>query len=243
LVLMADGSRKPIDQVRPGDWVIAGDPQRGTVRPERVQFVIIGYGLKHLYDIHVDAGVIEATYNHPFWVVDKQTFVWAEDLAAGEPLLLADGRAPPITAVSHHDQLTTVYNLSISEIHTFYVGPESALVHNSCKLSLSTSDSWGDQASLADHYARHGGDFGATSPDEYASQASRFLQRSQAERLPTKIESDGTIRTYDPNTNEFGSYNPNGSTKTYYAPNTNVHGYPSNWDYWVHQQGREPWTP
>ena len=132
LVLMADGSKKPIDQLKAGDKVMAGDPQKGQEKPETILRVIVGTGLKHLYDIHVAGGVIEATYNHPFWVADTQTFVWANDLKAGEHLLIADGRAPPIDAISHHDEITTVYNLSIAEIHTFYVGTGSVLVHNSC---------------------------------------------------------------------------------------------------------------
>jgi len=132
LVLMADGTKKPIDQIQPGDVVMAGDPQTGVQRAEAVKRVIVGRGLKHLYDIHVDGDVIEATYNHPFWVVELQTFVWAQDLVPGEHLLLADGRAPPITSISHHDEITTVYNLSILSIHTFYVGRIGALVHNEC---------------------------------------------------------------------------------------------------------------
>ncbi|HKB34086.1 MAG TPA: RHS repeat-associated core domain-containing protein, partial [Candidatus Dormibacteraeota bacterium] len=95
LVLMADGTEKRIEDIQPGDLVMAGDPQRGIERAEPVQYVIVGHGLKHLYDIHVDGQVIEATYNHPFWVIEKQAFVWAEDLVPGEHLLLADGRAPP----------------------------------------------------------------------------------------------------------------------------------------------------
>jgi hypothetical protein len=118
------------------------------------------------------------------------------------------------------------------------LAPEAA-----SELRLATSESWGDPATLADHFARHGADFGATSPDEYAAQASSFLQRSQAEGLPTKIDSRGVIRTYDPNTNEFGAFNASGTTRTYYAPDPAVHGYASNWDYWLAQPGSEPWTP
>jgi hypothetical protein len=136
LVLMADGTKKPIDRVRPGEWVMAGDPQRGIKRPEPVQVVITGHGLKHLYDVHVDGEVVEATYNHPFWVVEKQAFVWAQDLVPGEHLLLADGRAPPIESIFSHDETMSVYNLSIANIHTFYVGSSSALVHNSCGPTL-----------------------------------------------------------------------------------------------------------
>ncbi len=39
-----------------------------------------------------------------------------------------------IQSISHHDQMTTAYNLSISDIHTFYVGAGAVLVHNSCFL-------------------------------------------------------------------------------------------------------------
>lgn len=132
LVLMADGSKKRIEDIQPGDLVVAGDPQKGVERAEPVQYVIIGHGLKRLYDIQVDGEVIEATYNHPFWVVELQAFAWAEDLVPGQHVLLADGRAPPIRAISHHEEITTVYNLSIANIHTFFVGPHGVLVHNAC---------------------------------------------------------------------------------------------------------------
>ena len=88
--------------------------------------------LKHLWDITVDGTTFEATYNHPFWVTDVDAFVWADQLRPGEHVLLADGQAAAITAVTHHDQVLTVYNLSITDIHTYYVGSLSVLVHNSC---------------------------------------------------------------------------------------------------------------
>jgi RHS repeat-associated protein len=132
LVLMADGTRKPIEQVRVGDLVEAGDPQRGFLRAERVEGVIVGHGLKHMVKLFVDGEVIETTYNHPFWVVDDQNFEWAEDLKPGQHLLLADGRAPPIQAIQKYDIVATVYNLSVSRVHTFFVGSSGILVHNAC---------------------------------------------------------------------------------------------------------------
>jgi hypothetical protein len=129
---MANGSRKPIEQLKVGDEVIAGDPQEGTKSPEAIRRVIVGQGLKHLYDIHVAGGVIEATHNHPFWVTDTQNFDWAQNLKPSEHLLLADGKASPIASISHYDEITTVYNLSITDVHTFYVGDQSVPVHNSC---------------------------------------------------------------------------------------------------------------
>jgi RHS repeat-associated protein len=97
---------------------------------------------------------------------------------------------------------------------------------------------WGNPDTLAKHFDDHGADFGAASEQDYVRQASQFLQRSQAEGLPTKIDSNGTIRIYDPASNTFGSYNADGTTKTYYKPNPEIHGYPSNIDYWNSQRGQ-----
>lgn len=33
-----------------------------------------------------------------------------------------------------------------------------------------------------------------------------------------KVDEDGVIRVYDPKTNRFGSYNKDGTTKTYFKP-------------------------
>ncbi|MCP4677488.1 MAG: hypothetical protein GY854_18635, partial [Deltaproteobacteria bacterium] len=111
-------------------------------------------------------------------------------------------------------------------------------------LELPTSQSWGRLGTLEDHFVRHGRDFAATSADDYARQASQFLQWAQRKSLPTKVDPrTGVIRVYDPATNTFGSYNPSGTTRTFYKPNPAVHGYPTNLDYWNAQPGGPPWTP
>lgn len=96
---------------------------------------------------------------------------------------------------------------------------------------------WGNPKSLADHFARHGRDFGAKNAQEYAQKASDFLLKSRKKGFPTKIGPDGTIRVYDPKTNTFGSYRPDGSTRTFYKPDPSEHGYPTNLDYWNMQPG------
>lgn len=103
-------------------------------------------------------------------------------------------------------------------------------------LKLPTSQTWGRLDTLDDHFLRHGGDFGARSADEYASQASQFFQRSQQVGLPTKIDANGVIRVYDPASNTFGAYNPNGTTATFFTPKTGA-------DYWAKQPGVAPWSP
>jgi hypothetical protein len=92
-------------------------------------------------------------------------------------------------------------------------------------IRLSTKDSWANLKTLDDHFARHGADFSARSADEYASMATEFFQRGGAQQLPTKIAPDGTIRMFDPTTNTFGSFAPNGMTKTFFKPTS-----PTYWD-------------
>ncbi|KAA3610784.1 MAG: hypothetical protein DWQ01_07685 [Planctomycetota bacterium] len=101
---------------------------------------------------------------------------------------------------------------------------------------------WGNPRTLVDHFKRHGADFGAKNVDDYAQKASAFLRRSQREKLPTKIDKDGIIRVWDPATNTFGSYNANGTTKTFFKPDPAKHGRPTNQGYWNDQPGMLPWN-
>lgn len=105
--------------------------------------------------------------------------------------------------------------------------------------SLHSSDSWGTPRKLVSHAKRHGPDFGVASPDDYAAAASAFLQRGLIEGLPVKISSrDGVIRIYDRATNTFGSYNADGTTRTFYKPDPAKHGLRDNEAYWRRQEGR-----
>ena len=104
------------------------------------------------------------------------------------------------------------------------------------EISISSSESWGKPGTLSDHFRRHGGDFGVASEEEYATQASQFFQRSQSQILPTKIDEDGVIRVYEPSSNTFGSYNSDGTTRTFFKPGDGE-------AYWNRQPGFAPPEP
>lgn len=93
-----------------------------------------------------------------------------------------------------------------------------------------TRETWGNLATLTDHFERHGGDFGARDADDYAAQAWQLLQRARREKLPVKQDSDGVLRVYDPGTRAFGAYNRNGTTRTFFKPRSR--------DYFNRQPGR-----
>ena len=89
---------------------------------------------------------------------------------------------------------------------------------------------WGNLPSLPDHFARHGADFGAKNPDDYARKAWEFLQRAKTEGLPARVDDDGMLRIYDPKSGTFASYNADGTAKTFFKPGSR--------DYFEHQPGR-----
>jgi hypothetical protein len=89
---------------------------------------------------------------------------------------------------------------------------------------------WGNPATLPDHFARHGADFHAKNADDYARMSWDFLQRAKAEGLPAKVDDEGVLRVFDPDTGAFAAYNRNGTTKTFFKP-----GSP---DYFARQPGK-----
>jgi pyocin large subunit-like protein len=93
----------------------------------------------------------------------------------------------------------------------------------------SASKTWADMKTLENHYRRHGKDFGCTSENEYAADAAAFLQRARRERLPMKVDEHGVTRAYDPETDTFGSYSPDGKAYTFFKPRSRT--------YWDRQRG------
>ncbi|MFD8917445.1 RHS repeat-associated core domain-containing protein [Streptomyces sp. NPDC059569] len=141
-VLMADGTRKPIKDVRVGDKVLATDPETGESGPREVTTLIQGSGDKSLTDITVAATTedgkpakITATDGHPFWLPDVKEWTDAGDLQPGQWLRTSSGTWAQITAISHRTRSMTVYNLTVDDLHTYYAlaGATPVLVHN-CNL-------------------------------------------------------------------------------------------------------------
>ncbi len=138
---MAGGSSRPIEQVKPGDKVIVTDARTGETRVETVTAAILGEGVKNLVRVSVDTdgesgtetSDIVATDGHPFWVPELSKWLKAADLAAGQWLQTGPGTYIQITAVHRWStSKATVHNLTVSNIHTYYVlaGIRPVLVHN-----------------------------------------------------------------------------------------------------------------
>nr|BFE72691.1 hypothetical protein GCM10020092_059920 [Actinoplanes digitatis] len=116
-VLMADGSRRRIADVRPGDRVLAvpeNDPD-ATPTAATVTTSIAGTGDKDLVDISVAGGKpITATAGHPFWLSREHRWAEAGDLETGDLLRTSSGTYVQVTAVSDRSRRTTVHNLTVA---------------------------------------------------------------------------------------------------------------------------------
>lgn len=137
LVLLANGSKAPIENLAVGDEVLATDPETGETSAQPVVATITGTGEKDLVTLTIVgsdgvSGSVVATSGHPFWVPDARKWVDAGDLQPGQWLQTSSGTWVQITAVQHDHREQTVYNLTVNSAHTYYVyaGAADVLTHN-----------------------------------------------------------------------------------------------------------------
>ncbi|MBN0047109.1 hypothetical protein JS756_23985 [Streptomyces actuosus] len=135
-VLMANGSTKPIEDVQVGDAVLATDPASGTTGGRRVDDTIRTPDDRDFTGITLDAAVgggsLTATDHHPFWTRNRGQWTHAADLNAGDTLRTPDGATARIRQVTHWKTLQPAHNLTVNDLHTYYVlaGTTPVLVHN-----------------------------------------------------------------------------------------------------------------
>ncbi|ATL31619.1 polymorphic toxin-type HINT domain-containing protein [Streptomyces formicae] len=136
-VLMADGSSKNIEDVELGDKVLATDPETGETRERDVTATIVTDDDKQFTELTIatpeGSEKLTATYEHPFWSVDKKDWVEAGDLKPGMTLRTDEGRTVSVTAAREYQDHARTYNLTVEGLHTYYVlaGQTPVLVHNS----------------------------------------------------------------------------------------------------------------
>ncbi|WP_242504425.1 polymorphic toxin-type HINT domain-containing protein [Promicromonospora panici] len=141
LVLLANGTRKPIEDLEPGDEVLAGDEETGDRSGgQLVTARITGSGPKTLVTVTVrddDGGQqkIVATDGHPFWNPEKDTWVDAIDLRSGDWLKTSAGTWVQVADVDVEHERAVVHNLTVDRDHTFYASAgdasaDAVLVHN-----------------------------------------------------------------------------------------------------------------
>ncbi|MFF1282005.1 RICIN domain-containing protein [Streptomyces sp. NPDC058299] len=161
-VVMADGSRKAIRDVHPGDRLLAADPgtwhSQGEPVTRTFHHTAVG-----LIDITLnDGGRLTSTPGHRFFVTDR-AWTLASDLRLGDALRTPDGTERTVAGIRVRDGSApqAVYDLTVSGLHTFYAvaGNTPVLVHN-CNNLVADADAFRGLAhTLDEHTAGEGAAF------------------------------------------------------------------------------------
>jgi hypothetical protein len=128
-VATEDGG-KPIGDIKVGDDVLAYDEESGEVISGTVTAVWI-HTDESIQHLTIDGERLETTPDHPFYT-DTDEWVAAGELQVGDRILKADGNYGTVEASETVQQSQKMYNLTIDDEHTFFVGDGQWLVHNTC---------------------------------------------------------------------------------------------------------------
>ncbi|WUD76777.1 polymorphic toxin-type HINT domain-containing protein [Streptomyces sp. NBC_00510] len=138
-VLMAGGKSKAIGKIRTGDKVEAANARTGKHAGPREVVATLVHHDKDLVDVTVRTGrrhtaTLHTTSEHPFWDATTHTWVPAAKLRAGHALTTVDGHHVLVAKVRVTPGTADRYNLTVRELHTYYVlvGSIPVLVHNAC---------------------------------------------------------------------------------------------------------------
>jgi RHS repeat-associated protein len=132
-LLTPDGAT-PIEQLKPGDRVLARDESdpAGPVEAKVVEEVFV-YESQVLY-LTVGGRRIGTTSEHPFYVRGRG-WTSAGDLIPGDVLVGHDGQDQAVQA-KEAGKRETVYNMRVQDHHTYFVGCDewgfSVWAHNAC---------------------------------------------------------------------------------------------------------------
>ncbi|WP_229068507.1 polymorphic toxin-type HINT domain-containing protein [Actinoplanes sp. DH11] len=136
LVLMGDGTTKPIEDIEVGDQVTATDPETGKTRAEPVTELHNNLDEKFV-DLTVTlpsgaSAVVQTTHNHPFW--DRTTRQWtdADSLKTGHQLQTTESAPVTVAGKRTFTGSQWMRDLTVANVHTYYVlaGTTPVLVHN-----------------------------------------------------------------------------------------------------------------
>ncbi len=134
-LVSTENGLKPISEIEIGEKVWAYNEESGETELQDVVHLIQREGEKEIVDITLESGeVIRATAGHPFYVQgDEWRWLDAGDLKQGDQLYGKDGDTVFIKAIDTASLNLPVYNLTIDNTHTYFVGSNVVLSHNAQK--------------------------------------------------------------------------------------------------------------
>ena len=128
LILMADLSEKPIEDVEPGDLVRSYDDESGEMTTTIIQNTFHHASTPSYLIINEESENLRLTPNHPMYV--DGNWVDAGDIVPGDLLMDSSGSAVRVRTIDRVIADVPVYNLEVSGPHTYFAN--DLLTHNKC---------------------------------------------------------------------------------------------------------------
>ena len=125
-----------IEKIKIGDLVYSFNEETNATELKEVTHLISNEGFYDLVSIDTgDGDLINATFEHPFYIDEK--WVNAEDITKNNSLFGSDGSID-ISKISKIRKKLPVYNFTVKNNHTYFVGRAGVLVHNAkkCRIKL-----------------------------------------------------------------------------------------------------------
>ncbi|MFF4037146.1 polymorphic toxin-type HINT domain-containing protein [Streptomyces sp. NPDC001816] len=140
---------QPIGKIKPGDRAESADPKAGKHRGPRKVTARLVHHDNDLVDITIRGTdghdvTLHTTSHHPFWDDTLHTWVPAGKLKSGHVLNTETNHHVRIDAVIARPGAADMYNLTVDQLHTYYVlaGDTPVLVHNSTCTKPSNLPGW-----------------------------------------------------------------------------------------------------
>ena len=147
-----DKGGRDISEIQIGDLVLAWNETTGEISFEQVTDTI-HHTDEVVIHLTIDNEELETTPEHPFYV-EGVGWVNAEDLQIGDDIRNSDGKTGEVESIEAERTSMEMYNLTVDDAHTFYVGDGQWLVHNvDCNwLGSGKAPAWGENlAQTADN--------------------------------------------------------------------------------------------
>lgn len=134
-IVHSEAGPRAINDIRVGErvWSRHEDQLNGATSLQTVSAVMVYHErpiLRVTYSTSEPLSrLILTTEEHPFYVLDRG-WVEAGDLVSGDTLLLACGGHAVVQEIALTGGTATVYNITVEEDHTYFVGDDRVWVHN-----------------------------------------------------------------------------------------------------------------